>query len=127
MSNKRSHFKQTSSATSCRCSDFLKGKLSDMGRVGVIFLVMCLVAAFLHESEAWRRRRAGLLHDRKRQYNENRQYHQNHQDVQAFADEMETERETERQNDLGTKLKDQEHDNYYYDNYDNDDEYDEIF
>ena len=77
---------------------------------------------FLSFSEAWRRRRAGLLHDRKRQYDQNRQYQRHRQfdqirqhGQQAVADEMVNGRETGHENDLGTKLDDQEHDEYLYD------------
>ncbi|KAL9984493.1 hypothetical protein ACROYT_G006791 [Oculina patagonica] len=69
--------------------------------------------------EAWRRRGASNLHNRNRQYHQHQQNDLNHQDDQAVADEMKTERES----DLGTKLENQEHDNYYdYDEY-----YDDVF
>ena len=86
-------------------------------------LVTCCVN-FLCFSKAWRRRRAGMLHDRNRQNDQNRQryhrhqqYDHNRQNKQAVADEMENDRETEHENDLVTKLEDQEHDIYYDDNY----------
>ncbi|KAJ7392291.1 hypothetical protein OS493_011947 [Desmophyllum pertusum] len=87
-----------------------------MGRIVVIFIVICLIAAFLYESEAWRRRRAGLKLQKLRQ--RNHEYHPNRQDDQAAANKMENEMETklddEMETEMGTKLDDQKQDSYYY-------------
>lgn len=61
-----------------------------MGRVTVIFLVVCLIAALLHESEAVRRRR-------RRFQLRNRQLEP--QDGHNFADEKENKGKTRPEND----------------------------
>ncbi|KAJ7369547.1 hypothetical protein OS493_011946 [Desmophyllum pertusum] len=95
-----------------------------MGRIVVIFIVICLIAAFLYESEAWRRRRRrrveSTLPDKVQKLRQgNHEYDQNRQDDQAAANKlMENEKETklddEMETEMETKLDDQKHDSYYY-------------
>ncbi|KAJ7388736.1 hypothetical protein OS493_035846 [Desmophyllum pertusum] len=91
-------------------------------RIVAIFLVICLIAALLHESEAWRRRRRrrgmgkklqeqttqrNMLHNRSPDHNDR-------QDTdQLVADNMENERKTELENDLETDEMETKLDDHY--------------
>ncbi|KAJ7388739.1 hypothetical protein OS493_035849 [Desmophyllum pertusum] len=101
-----------------------------MGRIVAIFLVMCLIAAFLHESEAYGRNRnrrehrslrgskllkEQTLYQRNMLHNRSPDHNDRQDTDQLVADNMENERKTELENDLETDEMETKLDDHYYD------------